>query len=364
MHETYPDQKDLFLERISDIASKAVGDSCDPHKRDLINIFYENAFEVGEALVKESVYPKDWLLMRQVELRTILFMLQDWICPLMIRHFSFVAGDERIWEGFLCLSLSFLSCEDLEPFAFGVEKRNYMVDNYEDYRLSLIKTLNHCWYKVMGKNRLKFLNILVPRLLQLTQHINSDIALFSRNWYFDLLLLEFEDSGAIRSVEYNTIDAVDTITRELCEQKRISGVDDAKIVAGYVRFFNVELKKRLQSDQKLFELLQPFLNDIKGLFAYLVALQSLPKTRIAEIERTTATLQLMQYLKQCNRQDMYIKYVVYLWQLHDELENNTEKGLALVLHEKLHTSWSDTQMCEAIENLPRESVKSRRRALY
>lgn len=81
-------------------------------------------------------------------------------------------------------------------------------------------------------------------------------------------------------------------------------------------------------------------DDTQQLFTHLTALQSLPRTRPMECRRVAATIGLMLYLQQSQRLDMFEKYQQNLWLLHADLDNQVERGLALVQVGLIHYFFS------------------------
>ena len=83
--------------------------------------------------------------------------------------------------------------------------------------------INQC-VPQLGVRRLDFLPRLVPACLELALSGVDAITAQSRDWYFELLLLEFSTTGAIQRMENQTIDAVDTIISRLSVCVRAGGV--------------------------------------------------------------------------------------------------------------------------------------------
>ena len=55
------------------------------------------------------------------------------------------------------------------------------------------------------------------------------------------------------------------------------------------------------------------------------------------------------YKNEINREEMYIRYIHKLVQLHNNAGNSTEAGFTLLLHAEL-LDWGDNRMLEADEN--------------
>ena len=127
----------------------------------------------------------------------------------------------------------------------------------------------------------------------------------------------------------------------------------------------VELFEPLSHDPE-----EPLLAALKGLIAtiddlldLLVAVHSTEAT--GEIFSIMDTLHLMEFLKDMQKEDMYIRYVHQLVDLQAEANNFTEAGLALRLHAELY-DWDPNFTVDPLTepNMPPQSSFERKEQLY
>src|SRR3989338_7611538 len=105
-----------------------------------------------------------------------------------------------------------------------------------------------------------------------------------------------------------------------------------------------------------------FVREIGELLELMVALRTLPQTPEYEDERTIATMKLMEYLRQTDRTEAYVKYVDALVADHEQANNFIEAGCTLRLHADL-ISW-DGPLLPSIPNYPAASSFARKESLY
>jgi len=92
-----------------------------------------------------------------------------------------------------------------------------------------------------------------------------------------------------------------------------------------------------------------------------VKIRSLPDGPEYEDDRTIATLKLMNYLKQTQRSDTYVKYVHLLCEQHLNNGNFIEAGHTLLMHISM-LLWSDDKL-EAKQGFPSETSTARKSRL-
>ncbi|KAK9474316.1 uncharacterized protein V1510DRAFT_411912 [Dipodascopsis tothii] len=107
------------------------------------------------------------------------------------------------------------------------------------------------------------------------------------------------------------------------------------------------------------------LNLIDSLIDLLSQLYSVPADEAYEDDRMLCTLNLMNFLRNTNRQDLFIRYVHQMVQIQDDSGHYVESGLTLKLHAQIYP-WSTEVVAPAIDylDLPEESAFERRERLY
>ncbi|KAF1978012.1 hypothetical protein BU23DRAFT_525645 [Bimuria novae-zelandiae CBS 107.79] len=116
-------------------------------------------------------------------------------------------------------------------------------------------------------------------------------------------------------------------------------------------------------DDSLFIAVKNLITTIDELLDLLVAVHSTEAT--GEIFQIMDTLHLMEFLKDMQKEDMYIRYVHQLVRLQVDAQNYTEAGLALRLHAELY-DWDPVTIVEPLLDpiLPAQSSFERKEQLY
>lgn len=116
-------------------------------------------------------------------------------------------------------------------------------------------------------------------------------------------------------------------------------------------------------DDHLYSAVQDLITTIDELLDLLVAVHSAEIT--GEVFHIMDTLHLMEFLKDMQKEDMYIRYVHQLVQLQADAQNFTEAGLALRLHAELY-DWDPVTIVDPLFDpvLPAQSSFERKEQLY
>jgi hypothetical protein len=134
--------------------------------------------------------------------------------------------DRDIWDQYFALALQILLAPELDARYISAARAAMIQSRYGDLRLRCVAIVNESW-TALGARRLEFLDRLVPACLEAALSEATAILAQSRDWYFDLLLLEFSTTNAIQRVENQTIDAVDTIISRLSSEAAQKGGAEA-----------------------------------------------------------------------------------------------------------------------------------------
>ena len=301
-----------------------------------------------------------------------------------------------LWEAFLWLGVHLLNTENLKLEQMTSQKRDFIETNFGDLRDQVCDVLTMLWDKLDDQKLLVAEPLIMP-LLRLTDSGHARSREFGSNLYFDILRTEYQKTQALHGVENYTIDAVTSIVAERNRENRAqsgggggdgggSGSIDSSSVGGaaattsreggslnvggymteqqkgekvrspgegFLELFTSQLENKFRDDDVLrSKLAVRFLEGIKELFVLLSNLskyESAADSSVFEDERCASMLVLMKYLKETGREDMRIKYVKKLTQLHKSLGSHVEAGHVILL-----TMDTDTKVGEGEESIEKK----------
>eukprot|EP00026_Physarum_polycephalum_P000045 Phypoly_transcript_00045.p1 GENE.Phypoly_transcript_00045~~Phypoly_transcript_00045.p1 ORF type:complete len:1883 (+),score=230.21 Phypoly_transcript_00045:40-5688(+) len=265
-----------------------------------------------------------------------------------------IVGGVKPWRTAVRLMVMFLTCRALQLETFAGSKQVLIMERYGDLRLQMIPWLQKTWNS-LGEQQLQLLPELVGPLLELMLCDDIQVREIGMEMYYSLLQREYNTFHSFRTTEKETISTIDRITAQ----------DDLRVDTNFRPFFTRKLAAKFNEEYgPLHHVGMTFLNDITQLLSLLLALRTLPKGEAYEDDRTIATMKLMEYLKQTDRKDTYVKYVHQLCQQHFVSANYTEAALTLLLHADL-LGWSSNILSELQDPpFPEECESTRKERLY
>lgn len=178
----------------------------------------------------------------------------------------------------------------------------------------------------------------------------------------DIIAIElYSFGGELGHIQHTLISTLDRLV--MSEDK-----GDDVIYAKITVELTTALELRLQSDDRM-DLLELGLKAVDSLCKFLgllLQIRSLPADDDEFMdERITATLKLMKFIQVIEREEIYIKYVHQLVQLHLDSRNFIEAALTLRFHADL-LSWDPSDKLSPISELglPSQSSFHRKEGLY
>jgi hypothetical protein len=306
-----------------------------------------------EEMLRNS-FPSNWFTLCMLQYTTTLKVIR-----ILIPHIKPEHG-EKLWGRHFRLCLSLLNCPGLQLEKFPPAKQERIRAACGDMRIDIASILTDTWGqlnstssppKSSGEESLVSM-LIEPSLEMLTIPVKA-IKELGLKFYISLLEREFRDTGAFDQVATKTIDVLD----------RLANTGD-----DLYRLLLPALEEKFKGSSAFCQQGMLLLKDLKQLSDLLNDLRMLPEDQAYENERVIATMKLMEYLKQTDRKDSYVKYVHLLANQHVTSKNFTEAAITVLLHADL-LDWTDTmvdaqpagpfprqKMCERKEQLIRLAV--------
>lgn len=283
-------------------------------------------------LVENIVFPLDWVEM---------IMLQNSIILRALRFFAHTIHEkfstefeEQLWSCFFHCAISFLIQKPLQLETFSTSKRNKIITRYKDMRREAGFEIRHMWFH-LGHNKMYFIPSMVGPILEMTLIPEQELRKATIPIFFDMMTFEFNDhdpmTGKIRGnfcqVENELIMKLDALVEGGCGDEE------------YKEMIYTILSQLCKGHTAIMESGLRFVNVIKELLQRLLEYRKIIQNEIKE-HRMSCIVNLLNFYHNIDRQEMYIRYLYKLTDLHLECENYTEAAYTLMLHVNLLT-WSD-----------------------
>ncbi|KAH9503217.1 Dedicator of cytokinesis protein 1 [Bulinus truncatus] len=292
-------------------------------------------------LVNRNVYPQDWLEMIMVQNCVILRALR--IFAATIHEYFSSPFEQQLWNNFFHCAIAFLTQDNLQLDNFSLSKRNKIITRYKDMRRETGFEIRAMWFK-LGPNKIKFIPQLVGPILEMTLIPEVELRKATIPIFFDMMNHEFVQpipnsnsiQGNFHEFENEIITKLDTLIE--------GGRGDEQ----YKDLFTDTMYHLCESNQILYEQGIQFVNMIHDLLERLLVYRTIIQDEIRE-HRMSCIVNLLDFYHEINRQEMYIRYLHKLCDLHLGCDNFTEAANTLMLYTRL-LQWSDEPLAAMLQN--------------
>ncbi|KAJ8687488.1 hypothetical protein QAD02_023282 [Eretmocerus hayati] len=312
--------------------------------------FLLRVFLVLRELVRQEIFPPDWLVLRMHANSIVLKSLQELAQPLAFRflHGSF---DSQLWSTYFNLAVAYLTQPSLQLEQFSEVKREKIVEKYGDMRVLMGFQILSMWSH-LGERKLEFIPGMVGPFLEVTLVPESELRKATLHIFFDMMECEQRARGSFKSVESELIDKLDIL---ISENK---GDDE------YRQLFNTILLDRVQSEDPAWkDSGTAFITSVTRLLERLLDYRSVIQGDENRDKRMSCTVNLLNFYKnEFNRKEMYLRYIYKLHDLHVAAENYTEAGFTMKLYAD-QLGWSGATLA-ADHNYAQQPEWQRKELLY
>ncbi|GAB6025462.1 Dedicator of cytokinesis protein 5 [Chamberlinius hualienensis] len=325
---------------------------------DLLDFLMELLMVFTE-LVKKPVFPKDWNEM---------IMLQNSVILKTVRHLSSTIRDVfnnhfeiQVWNNYFHCAIFFLTQDALQLEYFSRNKKKKIISRYGDMRRDTAFQIRAMWFN-LGQNKIHFVPGLVGLFLEMTLVPELELRKSTIPIFFDMMQCEFRSPKYLHMVplcdqnylQQSQIHLGGCIKGNFFEfEKEMITRIDALVSGGrgdveYKNLFSELLTPLCEEHQTMKESGLKFVKTICRLVENLLEYRSIIQEENVE-NRLKCTVNLMEFFSEIKRQEMYIRYLNKLCDLHVGCHNYTEAAFALKLHTQL-LKWCDDPLLPLLKN--------------
>ncbi|BFY99041.1 hypothetical protein BsWGS_02080 [Bradybaena similaris] len=296
---------------------------------------------VFQDMVHRNVYPSDWLEMIMVQNCIILRALRFFATTI---HECFSSPfEQQLWNNFFHCAIAFLTQDSLQLDNFSQSKRNKIITRYKDMRRETGFEIRSMWFK-LGPNKIKFIPQLVGPILEMTLIPETELRKATIPIFFDMMVHEFNQpipnsnhiQGNFHEFENEMITKLDTLIE--------GGRGDEQ----YMELFTEIMEHLCEGNALIRDQGLTFVKTIYDLLERLLVYRTIIQDEVRE-HRMSCIVNLLDFYHEINRQEMYIRYLHKLCDLHLGCDNYTEAAYTLILYARL-LQWSDEQLAPMLQN--------------
>uniref|UniRef100_A0A6I8N700 Dedicator of cytokinesis 3 n=1 Tax=Ornithorhynchus anatinus TaxID=9258 RepID=A0A6I8N700_ORNAN len=310
--------------------------------KDELKEFLMKLFCVFRNLMKMNVYPRDWMVMRMLTSNVIVTTVQ-YLSPYVHKNFTEADFDFKVWSSYFSLAVLFINQPSLQLETLTTAKSRTILEKYGDMRVMMAYELFNMWQN-LGEHKINFIPGMIGPFLGVTLVQQSEIRNVMIPIFHDMMNWEQRKNGNFKQVEAELIDKLDSLVSEVISAP----------------FYPLLLEKIEQETWR--ETGISLVMSVTRLMERLLDYRECMKGDEAENKKIGCTVNLMNFYKsEINKEEMYIRYIHKLCDMHLQAENYTEAAFTLLLYcELLH--WENRPLREFL-HYPSQTEWQRKEAL-
>ncbi|XP_068839220.1 dedicator of cytokinesis protein 3 [Capricornis sumatraensis] len=328
---------------------------CDTHYQHLLDNFQSKdelkefllkIFCVFRNLMKMSVFPRDWMVMRLLTSNIIVTTVQ-YLSSALHKNFTETDFDFKVWNSYFSLAVLFINQPSLQLEIITSTKRKKILDKYGDMRVMMAYELFSMWQN-LGEHKIHFIPGMIGPFLGVTLVPQPEVRNIMIPIFHDMMDWEQRKNGNFKQVEAELIDKLDSM------------VSEGKGDESYRELFGL-LTQLFGPYPSLLEKVEQetwretgisFVTSVTRLMERLLDYRDCMKGEETENKKIGCTVNLMNFYKsEINKEEMYIRYIHKLCDMHLQAENYTEAAFTLLLYCEL-LQWEERPLREFLHYPP------------
>lgn len=194
---------------------------CDTHYQHLLDNFQSKdelkefllkIFCVFRNLMKMSVFPRDWMVMRLLTSNIIVTTVQ-YLSSALHKNFIETDFDFKVWNSYFSLAVLFINQPSLQLEIITSAKRKKILDKYGDMRVMMAYELFSMWQN-LGEHKIHFIPGMIGPFLGVTLVPQPEVRNIMIPIFHDMMDWEQRKNGNFKQVEAELIDKLDSMVSE------------------------------------------------------------------------------------------------------------------------------------------------------
>ncbi|KAF3482884.1 uncharacterized protein GIQ15_02208 [Arthroderma uncinatum] len=340
---------------------------------DEMAIFLSRAFTTHISILDCVPYPATWLSLRIYHHRSVVKSLEHW-SAMLIKYFLPPVDeadnfDMELWRLFFATILKLVSSDALALETFPEQKRRAVWKIAGDVREHGAELLRTTWKAIgwetspeererygltsLGGYQVQYVPSLVPPIIELCLSVHEGPRRVAVEILQTMIVSEWQLNEDLAMIEAEIISSLD----ETFKTRNFSESITQKLFMN--ELMDLFDPNSTTLDVELMVALKELVATVDELLDLLAAAHS------GNISESLNTLKLMEFMKDMDKEDIFVRYVHELARGQVSARNFTEAGLALQFHADLY-HWDTSQLLPAVASpgFPEQTSFDRKEALY
>lgn len=338
-----------------------------------LSTYILSTLDAQKSVLECTAYPQSWLSLQiyhhRSSMQTLEYMYNILTSSFLPPPDLADQFDMELWKAFFMTLLKLVGSDALALEMFPEQKRRAVWKIAGDVREQGAELLRRCWEAIgwesnsdelrrynlrrLGGYQVQYVPSLVCPIVELCLSVHEGLRHVAVEILQTMIVSEWALSEDLGLIETEMIASLDLIFKT----KNINESITQKLFIGEL----LDLFEPIASlpDDALWIALKELVATIDELMDLLVAAHG------DSVESNLHTLRLMEFMKDMQKEDIFIRYVHELARMQENVRNPTEAGLALQSHADLY-AWDPSKVLPTIGNptFPEQTSFERREALY
>lgn len=344
-----------------------------PLSQDELAVFLSHTLNAHKSILSCEAYPATWLSLYIYHHQAIIKSLDD-LSSSLIRSFLPTPDeaenfDMELWKLFFTTLLKLVASDALALETFPEQRRRAVWKIAGDVREHGAELLRKSWRAIgwdtsaeeraqygltkLGGYQVQYVPSLIPQIIELCLSVHEGPRRVAVEILQTMIVSEWQLNEDLSMVEAEIISRLD----ELFKTKNLGeSVSQKLFITELLQLFETSTTT---PDTELMVTLKELVATVDELLDLLVASHN------GNITESLNTIKLMEFMKDMEREDIFIRYVHELAQGQAAARNYTEAGLALQFHADLY-AWDNTRIVPELSSpsFPEQTAFERKEALY
>jgi dedicator of cytokinesis protein 3 len=337
----------------------------------------EDTLHVHLSILQCEAFPANWLSVHIYHHKSTMKTL-EYLAGILLESFlphpdEAESYNTELWKVFFTVLLKLVGSDALALETFPEQKRRAVWKIAGDVREHGAELLRRTWEAIgwetslderqkygltkMGGYQVQYVPVLVGPIVELCLSVHEGLRRVAVEVLQTMIVSEWTLSEDLSVIQTEMIDCLDRLfkskplTESILQKLFIN-----ELLSLFDTLSQVE-------DDPLYAALKELIATIDEFLDLLVAVHSTDVT--GEASHMIHRLRLMEFLRDMQKEEIFIRYVHQLAQLQDDARNPTEAGLALRLHADLY-DWDPTKIVPPLldPEFPAQSQFDRKEKIY
>ncbi|RDW75786.1 hypothetical protein BP5796_06607 [Coleophoma crateriformis] len=337
----------------------------------------EDTLRVHLSILQCEAFPADWLSVHIFHHKSTMKTL-EYLAGILLESFLPDPDDAEsynteLWKIFFTVLLKLVGSDALALETFPEQKRRAVWKIAGDVRETGAELMRRTWEAIgwdtsaderavyslvkMGGYQVQYVPALVGPIVELCLSVHEGLRRVAVEVLQTMIISEWTLSEDLSVIQTEMIDCLDRFFKS----KPLTESILQKLFINELLTLFEPLSR--QSDNSLYGALRDLVGTIDEFLDLLVAVHS--KDLVGEASHMIHRLRLMEFLRDMQKEEIFIRYVHQLAQLQADTGNFTEAGLALRLHADLY-EWDPMKIVQPLAEpeFPAQSQFDRKERVY